>query len=293
MMCFTRCWIAVLLIAGTAASSFAQDTLPAFSAHLIPGKKARISWVNPYADRVKQISIQRSRDSLQNFKSIGSITHPTLDRNEFTDRSPNGQYFYRLYILLDGGRYVFSVSRRAGNYAVSAVATSKAQVNFPPRPGAASPGKAPVNINTTITVPEEKSWTVKRGADIVGQLKASGYKAFRDSLLQNTRDTLGSMTNDTIYIRPFAVKEVYKPSKLIFPDKNGLVHLEMPDPARKNYVVKFYEEDRSFLFEIKAIRDPLLLLEKSNFGHAGWFLFEVFEDGKLIEKNRFFLNRDF
>lgn len=285
--------VMMLLITGTASNGFGQDTLPTFSAHLIAGKKARLSWVNPYADKVKQISIQRSRDSLQRFKSIGSITHPTLEKNEFIDKSPNGQFFYRLYILLDGGRYVFSVSRKAGNYAVAATETRNAQVNFPPRPGSVTPSKTPETISKPIVVPEEKSWTLKRGSEIIGHLKASGYKAFRDSLLQNTRDTLGSVTSDTIYIKPFQVKEVYKPSKLIFLDKNGLLHLEMPDPSRKNYLVKFYEEDRSFLFEIKSIRDPMLLLEKSNFGHAGWFLFEVFEDGKLIEKNRFFLNRDF
>lgn len=293
-MRFTQFWIIIFLIAGTAAGSFGQDTLPSFSAHLVPGKKARLSWVNPYADKVKQINIQRSRDSLQNFKTIGSITHPTLEKNEFTDKSPNGQFFYRLYILLDGGRYVFSVSRKAGNYSVPQPVTpspspviSQQKINVPVNP--------PKNPEKRVqpVVPEEKTWTVKKGNEIIGQLKFSAFKNFRDSLVQNTRDTLGNITNDTIYIRPFQVKEVYKPSKLVFLDKNGLLHLEMPDPGRKNYHVKFYEEDRSFLFEVKAIRDPLLLLEKSNFGHAGWFLFEVFEDGRLIEKNRVFLNRDF
>lgn len=308
-MCFTSFWMMLFLIAGTAASSFGQDTLPSFSAHLVVEKKARLSWVNPYGEKVKQINIQRSRDSLQNFKTIGSITHPTLDKNEFTDKSPNSQYFYRLYILLDGGRYVFSLSRKAGNYSVPPpVQLTRINQDLPAKPGnpntethglpkekISTPVNPPKNPEKRVqpVVPEEKSWTVKKGTEIIGKLKFSAFKNFRDSLVQNTRDTLGSITNDTIYIRPFQVKEVYKPSRLVFLDKNGLLHLEMPDPGRKNYHVKFYEEDKSFLFEVKAIRDPLLLLEKSNFGHAGWFLFEVFEDGRLIEKNRVFLNRDF
>lgn len=292
MMRFTSFWMTVLLITGTSATSWGQDTLPAFSAQLIAGKKARISWVNPYAGKVKQISIQRSRDSLRLFNTIGSITHPTLEKNEFIDKSPNGQYFYRLYILLEGERYVFSVSRKAGAYAV---VPNKEQIIKPidQIPPPVVPKKTPEKINKPVVVPEERSWTLKRGMEIVGTLKPSGYKAFRDSLLQNTKDTLGLVTTDTIFIKPFQLKDVYKPSRLVFFDKNGLLHLEMPDPGRKSYQVRFYEEDRSFLFEVKSIRDPMLLLEKANFGHAGWFLFEVFEDGRLIEKNRVFLTRDF
>ena len=41
------------------------------------------------------------------------------------------------------------------------------------------------------------------------------------------------------------------------------------------------------LFEINKVTDTYLILERVNFKHAGWFHFEVFENGKLIEKNKF------
>jgi hypothetical protein len=47
------------------------------------------------------------------------------------------------------------------------------------------------------------------------------------------------------------------------------------------------------LFELKDIRDQVLLLDKANFQHAGWFLFEIFDDGILMEKNRFYISKDF
>jgi hypothetical protein len=37
----------------------------------------------------------------------------------------------------------------------------------------------------------------------------------------------------------------------------------------------------------------VLLLDKANFMQAGWYLFEIYEDGKLLEKNKLFINRDF
>jgi hypothetical protein len=57
--------------------------------------------------------------------------------------------------------------------------------------------------------------------------------------------------------------------------------------------VKFFEEDKSPLFEIREVRDAVLLLDKANFMQAGWYLYEIYEDGKLLEKNKLFVGRDF
>ena len=52
-------------------------------------------------------------------------------------------------------------------------------------------------------------------------------------------------------------------------------------------------EDKSLLFELKDIKEQVLLIDKANFQHAGWFFFEIYQDGALIEKNRFFIGKDF
>jgi hypothetical protein len=57
--------------------------------------------------------------------------------------------------------------------------------------------------------------------------------------------------------------------------------------------VKFFEENGNPIFEIQHIREPQLILDKSNFLHAGWFFFELYEDEKLKEKSKFFLSKDF
>jgi len=37
----------------------------------------------------------------------------------------------------------------------------------------------------------------------------------------------------------------------------------------------------------------MLTLDKSNFIHAGWFKFELYEDGQLKEKNKLLIPKDF
>ena len=61
----------------------------------------------------------------------------------------------------------------------------------------------------------------------------------------------------------------------------------------KKYTIKFFEDDDTFLFELKDIKEASLMLEKSNFYHSGWFKSELYDEGKLVEKNKFFMPKDF
>lgn len=83
------------------------------------------------------------------------------------------------------------------------------------------------------------------------------------------------------------------PSFYVYTNKDGYVYINLPDADRKNYRIRFYEEDDDFLFELKNIKEAGLTLDKTNFLHAGWFKFELFNDDKLIEKNKVYLMKDF
>ena len=92
--------------------SFAQDTLPKISVTEL-GKKVLISWRNPFTN-VTNIVIQRSNDSLSGFKTIGTVINITATSNGFVDNAPNnliGNY-YRLFVTLSGGSYIFTKSHR-------------------------------------------------------------------------------------------------------------------------------------------------------------------------------------
>lgn len=88
-------------------------------------------------------------------------------------------------------------------------------------------------------------------------------------------------------------KPVWVPSLTIFTGDDGNAIIKLPDASSKNYSVKFMKEDGSFLFLIPRIKDTYLVLDKVNFLKSGWYLFELMEDGKLKEKNKFLITRDF
>lgn len=88
-------------------------------------------------------------------------------------------------------------------------------------------------------------------------------------------------------------KADFVPSFYVYTNKDGYVFINLPDAEKQKYRIKFYEEDESFLFELKNIKQSGLTLDKANFMHAGWFNFELYNDEKLVEKHKFYLSKDF
>lgn len=100
--------VAVLLFLSIHSILPAQDTLPKFSARNIGNNRIVIGWVNNFKN-IKQISIQRSPDSLKDYKTILTVPDPTTHENGFVDtRAANDHMFYRLYIMLEKGVFFFS-----------------------------------------------------------------------------------------------------------------------------------------------------------------------------------------
>ncbi|HVI49162.1 MAG TPA: hypothetical protein VM802_30120 [Chitinophaga sp.] len=84
-------------------------------------------------------------------------------------------------------------------------------------------------------------------------------------------------------------KVAWHPSNFIYTTADGNINIKVPDALQKKYAVKFYESNGTFLFDIEHLKGPFLILEKAIFMHAGWFNFELFEEGKLKEKWSFFI----
>ena len=292
-------------------SARAQDTLPKFSASAKGAGKILVSWHNPY-QTVSQISIQRSSDSLKNFTTLLTVPDPTLPENGAMDtRASHPNYFYRLFIVLDQGKYLFTPSRRpssvTGPPAVRAADDAEESDPVLARAGQqrvqfADPGnnrskqqvKGPVSIKGGMPEIEVNSYVfLKRGDSILRTIPANKIRSFRDSMLNKTRDTLVFIDGDTLQIRPFIPKETYRVSSYVFTGKYGNVHLSLPEAGKKHYSVKFYDETNKLLFELLSIKTPSLIVDKTNFLHAGWFRFELYEENQLKEKNKLFIPKDF
>lgn len=213
----------------------AQDTLPKFSLRNVGNNRIIIGWTNPF-ETIKQISIQRSFDSLTGYKTILTVADPTTPQNGYADtKAINDHMFYRLYIMLDKGIYLFSDTKK------------------------------PVRD------------TLRRIDPITNKV----IPEWGDSLVA---PNIGNKS------RP----DGFTPSLYVYTYRDGYVRISLPDDEKpKKYSVKFFEEDETFLFELKEIKEKKFKIDKTNFYHAGWFRFELYEDGKLIEKHKLYLDKDF
>lgn len=249
----------LIVFVATGKPSFAQDTLPQFSLRNVGKNRIVIEWTNKF-ENVKQISIQRSSDSLKNFKTILTVADPSLPANGYMDtKAMDGQMFYRLYIMMDKGMFLFSNTKRP---------VWDTAVRISPLTGKAMP------VDTFV-----------RGNNINGMIRMDN-----PTLIQPVAIDGVSGPNVTTNTKPKA--EVWVPSKFVFTQKDGLIRITLPEEDKK-YNIKFFTFRDELLFELKELQEKNFTINKSNFYQSGWFKFELYEDGELKEKNRFYLPKEF
>ncbi|WP_295118199.1 hypothetical protein [uncultured Chitinophaga sp.] len=81
----------------------------------------------------------------------------------------------------------------------------------------------------------------------------------------------------------------WKPSNYVYTTADGNINIKLPEAPKKKYSVKFFEANGAPLFEIDQVMEPFLIIEKAIFLHAGWFNFEIHEEGKVLEKWNFYI----
>jgi hypothetical protein len=216
---------------------------------------------------------------------------------------------------MEGGKYLFTPSRRPGPSIRESPAAIKDDTDDDEtdpilaktdheRVLFVDPGsyknrpqvKSPSNISSTHGSPDievKRTIFIKKGDSVIGQVSGNRIRQFRDSLLTKTKDTLIFIDGDSLLIRPFVPKEVYRVSSYVFTGKLGNIHLSLPETSKRHYSLKFYDDSNKLLFELLEIKDSALILDKSNFLHAGWFRFELYDGDQLKEKNKLFIPKDF
>lgn len=230
------------LIAQT-APALREDTLPKFSVKNVGDNRIVIGWKNTF-ETVKQISIQRSFDSTKNFKTILTVADPTIPENGYVDTKANNDHmFYRLYIMLDKGAYLFSDAKRPF---LDTLVKKDAVKTFLP--------------GTTVPV-------IISDSVVIGPVNGNNHN------------------------RPKA--DLYVPSKRIFTFRDGYVRIILSEETDKKYDIKFFSSDDDLLFELKDVKERNFKIDKANFYHAGWFKFELYENGELLEKNKFYIPKEF
>jgi hypothetical protein len=302
--------LAFLTISQLFNQLLAQNPLPDFTVKDIGKDRYVISWINNYP-YTAQITIQRSFDSTRGFKSILTVPDPTTKQNGYADtKAINDHMYYRLYILLDNGHYLFSAAKKP----VKDLTAEEPSENK--RPVA---NQTPLETEVKKPVPEidskKESIQKERKESISTQTAAvTPPTLIETSTKQDSASTSSTPLIEVKRIDPVVHKIIpdragdsakmptavttkeepnaFAPSLYVFSHPDGNIRIQVPNRARlARYRIKFYESDQRFLFELKNLPAPSFQLDKINFLHAGWFLFELYEDSRLIEKHKVYLDK--
>ena len=201
-------------------NAIAQKALPFIDVKNINGKVI-VSWINKYHRMARLVSIQRSDDN-RDFTTIATVLSPENIDNGYADaRPPYANMYYRVFVVFDGGKYVYSEVKRAGKDVMAFDLT----------------------------------------------------------------------TGDSIALQS-VVPSNTKRNNRVYTGKENNVMINLPDAEVRKYSIKFFDENDKPVFEINKLQESGLIIDKVNFVHAGWFYYEVYEKGKLLEKDRFYIAAD-
>lgn len=285
-----RTLLTVLIIIFFSGRLVAQKALPDFSAEDFGKNKVRISWINQFGEGCIQLMVQASTDSVKNFRTIFSTESPQLPQNGFVYTLPyTAKFYYRISYILSGNAFYFTVSKNASP------APPLPPVVKDPATGNNTPG---VIVNEAIIEkappkPEVlRIITIRNKDSVFAKLLYPEYRKFKDSITKKTRDTILILGQDEILLKPFDPSSIYTPSVYLVTNPDGFIKLKLPEAATKKYSLVIFDIDGKKLFSINHITETELVIDKTNFIHAGWFKFELYEDDKLKEKNKILLQRD-
>ncbi len=244
-----RIFFAIFLLFSVFTLS-AQDTLPDFSAVKKKDGTVNISWINDYGI-VKQLTIQRSTDSRRGFVSLNTDSTPMNRKGFFMDKKAKmADYYYRIFIQLPEGKYLYTPVQKA--YKEGSYPTNKKQLKAYMK-----------NIN------------------IVDSIQRWCFGSFINQYANNQNISENTQTQEN--------EKPWEPSDYIFTDKKGNILIALPYAESKNYSISFFDENNTKVLFIKRIQESNLILERYNFYKSGWYHYQILDDGKKFEAQKFYL----
>jgi hypothetical protein len=270
----------------------AQDTLPRFNVEDKGGGRVVVSWRNPYPNLI-QLAVQRSYDSIKRFSTVYSSTSPELPVNGFSDKVvPGLKVYYRVFYVMQGGAYYFTKSQRPQSPSPGMVVEKQVDSRRDQLDESMLEALRKKKADS-LAYPADKKFYVKIADSLHAALLGPSFLQFRDSILTKTKDTLYQLTDDTILLGIYVPPFVQKLSEYVFTDKDGYIVIKLPDADKKRYELRFMEEDETLVLDLSVIKEPYLIVDKTSFYKGGWYKFELKENGRVKERNKVFLARDF
>ena len=263
-----------------------QPTLPQFAVTKLSDDRVLIQWKNPDST-LRQISIQQSADSGKGFRTLLTMPDPSTPENgTVINRTGAGQMFYRLYLMYPRGRFLFTkvlVPGSAPKPTVKPVSIEQSSTE--------TPLPSPINKPTPYVPGRSATATVPPIEHLVKPDSVARVKPYLNKL---PRLSPGEGIKVKKQKAPPTEPLQYTPSLTIFTHRDGYVFIQLPTTLNLgNTQVRFFTEDGQALFELNQPPIRVFRIDKTNFYRTGWYRFEIWQKGKMIETNRFFLPLEF
>lgn len=128
------------------------------------------------------------------------------------------------------------------------------------------------------------------------ELSSSDYTKFKDSIFTYTKDTLTRIGKRKVQFSPVVldsnqknIQDNWIPSTYVFTNAKGNLTIQLPNTNTKRYSLFIYD-GKLLLHNITNLQEDYWIIEKSNFYHSGWYNFELYCNGELLERNKFLLH---
>ena len=263
-----------------------QPVLPQFAVTKLGEDRILIQWKNTDTS-IRQISIQQSADGGRNFRTLLNMPDPTTSENGTVINRPGAsQLYYRLYLLYPRGRFVFTpikLPTSAPQPSLQSVTLNQSSTETPIPSPIKKPSPYVPGSSANATVPP-----------IEHLVKPDSVARVRPNInpLPNLKPGSGIVIKKPTDLPTEPIQ--FTPSLTVFTHRDGYVFIQLPATLNSsNAQIRFFTEEGLALFELTNPPLRSFRIDKTNFYRSGWYRFEIWQKGKMIESNRFYLPLEF
>ena len=247
---------------------YAQNTLPDFSIEKNKKNENVISWRNPFSSSLIQLVVQRSMDSVKNFKSVYASENPALASDVYTEVA-GSKYYYKIFYMLEDGSYYSTLVKTVPS-------------------GFETPGLMNyLNSFDSILVASSGNREV---------YQKQRFMRLRDSVIAHTADSLVYVGENIVsyvhyvpkYTETSGTHSGYKYiSNYVYLNSEGNPVIKLPYNDYYNYSMTIFNRDgRDVLYKIKSFNNSEFILSKSSFIYPGFYPYEIKFNNQVRDKNR-------
>jgi hypothetical protein len=212
---------------------------------------------------------------------------PTIPENGTVINRPGaGQLYYRLYLLYPRGRFLFTPIKLAAS--VPQPSLQSVSLN---KPSTETPIPSPVQ-KPTLYVPGSSANVAV--PPIEHLIKPDSVARIRPNInpIPNLKPGSGIVINRQKDLPTEPI--LFTPSLTVFTHRDGYVFIQLPATLNSSNVqIRFFTEEGQAIFELTNPPLRSFRIDKTNFYRSGWYRFEIWQKGKMIESNRFYLPLEF